>query len=1149
MTLQTSLVIAGDADGAVDALHETDGALTQSAAKAQQLSSAYATADKAIERLAGAQSLAKTQTNAAKAAFEAGEISLKDYNARLLETKTALSLVEAGHRNAVGAIKQLTTANQNIGPSLGQARAGYTNLTRQIQDVAVMASMPGVNIGTIITTQGGQVADAVAQMGGRFAGLAKFMSGPYGTALILITGLGLNLAQSMWEQSKAAEENGGAIAKVELASNGLRDAQSVLGEIFDLTTGKIKAQNEMLLLNARLTAVNLRAEAVAERAQSQRTLGFDQSGLGLSSTNRALGMLGIDVSDAFGRSAAVRDLAGRLRSGKVTREAALGEAEKLDFSGLKITKEEFLKAIVNDLSSTLKEKTASAIESSIESGKLDPVFAKPETKKKGPRGPSEASIAEFGEDTGKRIANMIDQFSDLPGAVEKANKALRELDDIASDLDRKTKKPANIDELTRGITKARAAIEQSLLKPFNDYLDKSREAAEIDKLLIAGRYDEAEALKVVLALKDRMKPLDQEQLNAVLATVQGERQRALVLRDQRALIDANIRAVWDMRGALEQTVADALRGRFSIDNVLNSLASSYINITSQRIVERMFGDTLRSIESQATGAGKVDAAATSISTSLSKGASAVDSLTGAIERAIPRIDAATSGAPAPANDNGAANDNGDGQDIIVTGKRSPKLAGQDPALLLVNMVDGLARDIGLKIPREVGDGVKSVLSSLEKRLPDVLGGAITGASASRIVLGDRGTGGTIGSAIGGVLGQKAGEKLLGGALSSISSGLGSFAGPIGSALGGIVGGLIGGLFKKAPSAGTVVSDTTSPVTATGNSDASKQAVSSVGQALQSGLKQIVQQLGGDLGSFAVSIGQREDYYRVATGSTDAVSAKHPERGTGVTLLYNGTDANAALQAAIADAIAQGAVKGLSEKVQKALKSSTDIDAALAEALKVQNLELALGGVGAALQKEFRTYEATAKERLRLATAYGFDIVKVEELNARERLALSDKLLQQQVGSLQSLIDEITGGSLFEGSSVDRRTALLGKIATTKAEADAGKEGAADTLAKLLQDFNAVSKEVYGTTGGFAADQTAILDAARDTIAKANARVAEAQKAVTDPALEETNRQLDESNDQLAKIAAALGTSVDYLKQIAANSNSYDYSGLSAMAGY
>jgi hypothetical protein len=50
-----------------------------------------------------------------------------------------------------------------------------------------------------------------------------------------------------------------------------------------------------------------------------------------------------------------------------------------------------------------------------------------------------------------------------------------------------------------------------------------------------------------------------------------------------------------MRSALEQTVANAFRGKFSLDAVLSSLGNSFVQIQSQRIVESLFGNTLRSL--------------------------------------------------------------------------------------------------------------------------------------------------------------------------------------------------------------------------------------------------------------------------------------------------------------------------------------------------------------------------------------------------------------------------------------------------------------------------------------------------------------------------------------------------------------------------
>lgn len=1174
MTLRTNLVIAGDASSAVAALEQTDAGLTEASSKAAQLSAAYAKADQAADRLAGAQVTAGAQTAAAKAAFDAGEISLKDYNARLIETKSALSLVEAEHRSAVGEIRKMSAANDTVGPSLAQARAGYTNFGRQVQDVAVMLQN-GANIGTVIALQGGQVADAVAQMGGRFSGLAKLLAGPLGTAILVVTSSLLNMAQAHWDAAGAAE--GGAKKQLSLAdaldrsrfaTDAAREAIAAYNEEQDRARAGTDAMIKLKLADADAnikqaisTREKIQAELDYQRASTRNVLpvGLSQPG-GVDTVIAAGGLAANSIQSRIdAQTDAIRQLEQARRNLRIQDAARDAKAAADPIQAINNRYDDMAAAAQraaagNEALSLSLKATLSNLE---KRRKADLDAARARTGRTRSSSNQAAARAEFGEDAAKRIGNIGDQYANLPSQVEKANKSLRELDDIASDLQRRT--PPGYERLIAQAQALKPLIKQSLLQPFDDYLEKSREAARIDELLIAGRDDEAAVLKVILSLKGQMEPLDREQLAAVLATVQGERARALVLRDQRALIDANINAVHSMRGALEQTVADALRGRFSIDNILNSLASSYIRITSQRIVESMFGATLRSIEEQASGGGKIDTAATAMSTAMDTGSSAVTRLVKSINNAIAHIDQAVAGTPAvPANDNGAANDNGPGgvadnggvTEVTVTGKAIRDVAGMDAGSLLVGLVTETLDDIGVGIPKVVGDSIKVTLAKIEKALPQALAGAFTGASVSRIILGDRGTGGVIGSSIGGALGQKAGEKLLGGALSSIASGLGSFAGPIGAALGGIVGGLIGGIFKKRESASSgAITSVDQTVSVSGNNSEAKGQVSALSSSVQTSIAQVAKQLDATIGSFSVAIGKYGDYYRVSASGTQNPSAKYfSQHNTNPDSLYDGPDANVALGLAIQNAIADGAVQGISTAVKKALSSSSDIDKALAEALKVQDLELALGGLGARIQKEIRTFEQSAKERLRIARAYGFDIVKVEELNAKDRLALNARLLDEQVGSLQSLIDEITSGSLFEGSAVDRRAAILGKIATARADTDAGKDGAADTLARLLQDLNAVSRDVYGTTGGFAADQTAILDAARDSIAKANLRIQDAQKT-SDPALTQTNAHLDESNDQLAKIAAAMNVSIDYLKMIAANGNIADYGALRAWAGY
>lgn len=1179
MALKTSLVITGDAASAEAALAALDKGLGEASAEAKRLEKAFADADKSIDQLAGAQARAKAETAAAKAEFKAGAITQKEYNARLLETKTALGQVEASHRGAVTALRQAQGAFAGAKVSSGQAAAGYQNFGRQVQDVAVQLQ-GGANLGTIISQQGGQIADAVAQMGGRFAGLASFLAGPWGAALIVGTGLLVDLGVELYKSADAADANAKSLADVKLASNGLADAQSVLGSMFDLATGSIKAQNEMLRFNITLTALKLRSDASLERANAAKVnANFSRGSIGLSVGQKILGGLGVPVGEAVSREQQVRDIVSDLRGGKIDGTAALKRADRVDFSGLAVTKAEFLQAIVDGISAPGKETVADKIEKSLKSGLLDPALRRadndrPSRTRKSPADQT-AARKEYGEDVAKRVANITDQFSSLPSAVANANKAMRELDDISSDLAARPLTP-NVKDLIEQVGRAKTAINDSLNKPFNDYIAKARESAEIDKLLLQGREDEANALRIILDMQRQQKPLQEGQLQAVLETVRQQREMSLVLRDQAALIDANVSAVRDFRTSLVGTVADALRGRFSVTRVLASLGNSYVNIVSQKLVEGLFGDTLRKLEAQATGADKVDAAGNRIASSLDLGSKAVEDFAFTVARvnatlgkgntpgAGTNLPGALDGLGSSISDfvgkltSGVAervaqqtNGNGvpeaTGPEIVVEGKKAAKADLSGTGALLVDIVDRTMQQLGIRLPQVVTDGLKGVFGKLEQSLPQALQGAFVGGTASRIVLGDKGVGGSIGSAIGGALGGKVGEQLLGKGLTAVGGKLlGSFAGPIGSALGGVLGGLIGGAFKKTTSGGASIglnAQGQGAVTGTaGNSADLKKTASGYGGTVVSALDQIAQALGADLGNFNVAIGKRSSGWIKVSASGNAAATT----GKKVTsdIVYNGKDEGEAIMAALANAIGDGAIKGVSAAVQKALSSSSDVDKAVKEALKVQQVELAIGGLGAEMEKAFKDFERQASERLRIARQYGFDVAKLEEVNAKDRLKLTERLLKEQVGSLQDLIEEMTSGSLFEGSAVDQRTKLLEQISSTRAKAAAGEEGAADKLAQLLQQLNSVSREAFGTTGGFAADRSTILDTARETVAAANKRIEDAQKST-----DQTNDQLDEANDQLSRLTSLTGLSAEYLKQISGKLDVNGYSGLFANAGY
>lgn len=1161
MALKTSLIITGDAASATAALDSLDKGMGEASAEAKKLEKAFADADKAIEQLAAAQTRAKQETLAAKVALQSGSISQQDYNARLLETKTALSLVESGHRGAVSALKQAQGAIGGAVSSTRAAQAGYVNLGRQVQDVAVQMQS-GTNLGTIIAQQGGQIADAVAQMGGRFAGLASFLSGPFGSVLIVATGLLVNLGIEMFNSGDEAEESGkktlslaDALDKSRFATE---DARKALADYNAEQDRARKNTDAMIKLNLASAEARLK-ETIATREQIKARLElvpFEEN------PNDPLAQQNIGARDIYQSRIAeqdakikeARETARNLRIQDAVRDAgaAADPIKKINNRYDDMAEAAKRAAAGNDaLSRSLKGTL-----SNIEIRRAADIKAQQDSQRaSNRRRPADqtARRAEFSEDTAKRIANIADQFSDLPSTVTRANKAMRELDDISSDLAARPLAP-NVKELIAEVGRAKSTIEESLNRPFEDFLQQSREAAEIDKLLLAGRDDEARALKIILDLKQKQGPLNRDQMNTVLATVQAERERAMVLRDQGELIAANVNAVRNFRGALEQTVADMFRGKFSLGRLLSSIGNSYINIMSQKIVEAMFGDTLRKLEAQATGADKVDAAGTRIAGSLDKGASAVETFADRMIQATSKIEggSAADGGGAISDVLGKVGDsisgtfdkllsgvmdkvaqksggNGvpesTGPEIVVTAEKSKKVDLSGTGAMLINMVDQTLRQLNIRLPKILLDGLKGPLAKLEQTIPGALQGALTGSAASKLILGNGGS--SVGGAIGGAIGQKMGEKFLSAGLTKIGGKLlGSFAGPLGSVLGGVLGGAIGSLFKSVKTGYAVASN--KGVQSGGSSAQLAANAKASGDNIQGALNSIADRLGATIGNYAVSIGMRSSgWIRVSASGSSDVAGKNFYKSPDA--IYNGKDPEEALKVAIQNAIQDGAIQGVSAAVKKALGSSKDIDSALREAMKVADVELLIGGIGAQMEKSFRDFENQAKERLRIAKEYGFDLVKLEQRNAEDRLKLTQQLLKDQVGSLQDLVKELTSGSLFEGSAVEQRQKLLDEIATVKAKADAGDAGAADELAQLLQKLNEVSKEAYGTTGGFASDRQTILDAARDTIAKANQRVTEAQSKVDEAVAD----ALDENNDQNDKMLGQLGINNQYLRQILA----------------
>ena len=790
-------------------------------------------------------------------------------------------------------------------------------------------------------------------------------------------------------------------------------------------------------------------------------------------------------------------------------------------------------------------------------------------KRRGVRARKPADTTAFGVGIGNDIAALTAQFTDAPTYVEKARAAVARLDKDIAELQKK--KPPNFQTLIDQATAAKGVIEANIGKPFDDFMKSQGQQLEILKLQAQGLADEAEALRTVFTLQKQLGPLDQAHRDGILASVEAIRaeQRELEIRNE--LNEKYLTAIGSIRNAVEDATQAFVRGDLGqFIKTPGKLLDAFKMLQGQQLFDKLFSGVFRDLQDQISGTSPVKDAAKRMGAAVddvatrSKDAAAAfasfkpptDAATSALGSFTAALNAATAvakGEPSavtaePGNDSSPTASNVDPEtgDIVVTGKRP-----SSGDFATGGTVGALTFPTDLRIAAALNTAPKQL--STEQLFANAIGklstslvGVFTNPQAASLIgknigkyAGQGLEGAATGTAVAGV--AKAVGIKLNSTGSQIGGALGQVAfGPIGGLVGSIAGGIIGNLFGSVKYGGASI--TSKGVQGTvGNSDAGKSAGTAAGKSILSALGDIAAQLGGTAtGDFGtITVGAYKDKFRVNDHGTNLKSNND-------VLQYNTLEEAQAF--ALSAAVARNAIQGITEPVRKALLSNfNDTASALKEALKVGDLQTLIGGTQASLKKIFATEESNAKERLRLAQTYGVSIVATEKANADSMSKLVASTLKSQVGSLQSLIDDMTSGSLFEGNALDKIAALNTAIAKAKSDVDAGVEGAADTLTKLYQDRLTASKDAYGTTGAYAADRIATLDDARSTIARANAQILAAQ-AKSDPALATTNAHLDENNDQNGQIITALKDNTALLSQIASG-NKRDGFDLSATASY
>lgn len=378
----------------------------------------------------------------------------------------------------------------------------------------------------------------------------------------------------------------------------------------------------------------------------------------------------------------------------------------------------------------------------------------------------------------------------------------------------------------------------------------------------------------------------------------------------------------------------------------------------------------------------------------------------------------------------------------------------------------------------VGGPLGAVAKSFQRAFPDFSEKIVTGFDkVLQGVFGKNGSftnllaGAGTGTAMGSLLfGNNQGAQVGG----AIAGGLGQlFFGPVGGAIGSIVGSVIGKLLGSGAKYGSAVVGA-GGVKVGGNNDNSRTAAAGAGGAVSDAISAIAEALGGTVGNYAVSIGETDGKWRISTtGRSGELKSKYSD-----VKVFGKGDAAAeqALKAAIADAIKDGAIQGVSAAVGRLLQGGGDIDKQVQKAqlfqgvfseLKAQTdpLGAALDGVAKqfdALRKIFDEAGASTEEYASLEQLLG---IKRQEAIDAARQANVDKISDQFTLQIRAL--ELLGKG-EAALAASRLLELAGMKDTLKPiqEMIYQLEDAQAVMSQfkpLADDLRAYRKELVGTS--------------------------------------------------------------------------------------
>lgn len=221
----------------------------------------------AIDPVAAAQDRFNREIGEARGLVSAGVLSLDEYVAKLRFEQNALESVSVAHGRSA--------------TMSGSHRAAMQNIGFQLQDFAVQVGS-GQSALVAFAQQFPQAASAVSGLGGKMAGVAKFMGGPWGIGLTVAAAALLPLIGKLLETEKTTDDLVKKLKEDAAETAKAAMAKDIYGRSLDGVIEKQKA------LNAELARERMTTQQVAQGRLDESRAALARQATGVQDAAKAV---------------------------------------------------------------------------------------------------------------------------------------------------------------------------------------------------------------------------------------------------------------------------------------------------------------------------------------------------------------------------------------------------------------------------------------------------------------------------------------------------------------------------------------------------------------------------------------------------------------------------------------------------------------------------------------------------------------------------------------------------------------------------------------------------------------------------------------------------------------------------------------------